>query len=149
MLNVPLFTVWGHQHLTAFDNYLKFWIDKEEIIIPYNQIVSFKISKPKGRWTNGMIQINVGGAVKSQLRMISNYVTNNTNDIQVYYTIDNLHIIEEFKEFLTMKLAEANSPDKIYSFSPADEIKKFKELLDAGIITKEEFEIKKKELLGI
>lgn len=33
--------------------------------------------------------------------------------------------------------------------SPADEIRKFKELLDSGIITHEEFDIKKKQLLGL
>ena len=33
--------------------------------------------------------------------------------------------------------------------SPADEIIKYKNLLDQGIITKEEFDIKKKELLGL
>ena len=33
--------------------------------------------------------------------------------------------------------------------SAADEIKKFKELLDAGIISQEEFDAKKKQLLGL
>ena len=33
--------------------------------------------------------------------------------------------------------------------SAADELKKFKELLDSGIITQEEFEAKKKQLLGL
>lgn len=33
--------------------------------------------------------------------------------------------------------------------SSADELKKFKELLDMGVITQEEFEAKKKQLLGI
>lgn len=33
--------------------------------------------------------------------------------------------------------------------SPADEIKKFKELLDSGIISQEEFDAKKKQLLGL
>ena len=33
--------------------------------------------------------------------------------------------------------------------SNADELKKFKELLDSGIITQEEFEAKKKQLLGL
>lgn len=33
--------------------------------------------------------------------------------------------------------------------SPADELKKYKELLDMGVITQEEFETKKKQLLGI
>lgn len=31
----------------------------------------------------------------------------------------------------------------------ADEIKKYKELLDNGVITQQEFEVKKKQLLGI
>ncbi len=35
------------------------------------------------------------------------------------------------------------------SLSPADELKKFKELLDEGIITQEEFDIKKTQLLGL
>jgi predicted Zn-dependent peptidase len=33
--------------------------------------------------------------------------------------------------------------------SPADEIRKYKELLDDGVITQEEFEQKKKQLLGL
>ena len=33
--------------------------------------------------------------------------------------------------------------------SSADEIMKFKELLDSGVITQEEFNEKKKELLGV
>lgn len=35
------------------------------------------------------------------------------------------------------------------AFSAADELKKFKELLDMGIITQEEFDAKKKQLLGL
>ncbi|MBO4954279.1 MAG: SHOCT domain-containing protein, partial [Clostridia bacterium] len=33
--------------------------------------------------------------------------------------------------------------------SSADEIKKYKELLDTGVITQEEFDSKKKQLLGL
>ena len=33
--------------------------------------------------------------------------------------------------------------------SPAEEVKKMKELLDMGIITQEEFDAKKKQLLGL
>ena len=35
------------------------------------------------------------------------------------------------------------------ALSPAEELKKFKDLLDCGIITQEEFDAKKKQLLGI
>lgn len=41
----------------------------------------------------------------------------------------------------------ANSP--VIFVSNADEIKKFKELFDSGIITEEEYELKKKQLLGL
>ena len=43
--------------------------------------------------------------------------------------------------------APSNTPAS--SMSNADELKKFKELLDAGIITQEEFDAKKKQLLGL
>ena len=35
------------------------------------------------------------------------------------------------------------------SMSAADELKKFKELLDCGVISQEEFDAKKKQLLGL
>ena len=35
------------------------------------------------------------------------------------------------------------------ALSPADELKKFKELLDMGVISQEEFDAKKKQLLGL
>ena len=40
------------------------------------------------------------------------------------------------------------SPESEYDFR-ADELKKFKDLLDMGIITQEEFDVKKKHLLGL
>ena len=54
--------------------------------------------------------------------------------------------------FIKNKIEEIkNAPvgGVIQQVSPAEELKKFKELLDAGIITQEEFDAKKKELLGI
>lgn len=34
------------------------------------------------------------------------------------------------------------------AISPAEELKKFKELLDMGVISQEEFDAKKKQILG-
>lgn len=58
----------------------------------------------------------------------------------------NLSVIsdEEFKKMQTQK----NTPQQT-TVSAADELKKFKELLDIGAITQEEFDAKKKELLGL
>ncbi|MFI3729461.1 SHOCT domain-containing protein [Vagococcus fluvialis] len=45
--------------------------------------------------------------------------------------------------------ANNNLVNVTQSSSDADEIRKFKELLDEGIISQEEFDIKKKEILGL
>ena len=44
--------------------------------------------------------------------------------------------------------ANHSTPSQVIHFSAADEIKKFKELLDLGVITQEEFDAKKKQLLN-
>ena len=58
----------------------------------------------------------------------------------------------EIKEVMT-KYQEENSKHETTTInaalSPADELKKFKELLDMGIITQEEFDAKKKQILGL
>ena len=51
---------------------------------------------------------------------------------------------DEFKE-----LKERQNNGGSSTVSAADELKKFKELLDAGVITQEEFDAKKKQLLGL
>ena len=51
---------------------------------------------------------------------------------------------EEFKQ-----MQEAAEKPATTAISAADELKKFKELLDAGVITQEEFDAKKKQLLGL
>ena len=51
---------------------------------------------------------------------------------------------EEFKQ-----MQEAAEKPAATAISAADELKKFKELLDAGVITQEEFDAKKKQLLGL
>ncbi len=52
------------------------------------------------------------------------------------------------------KIVDANQSAKeggtiVNTISPAEELKKMKELLDMGIITEEEFDAKKKQLLGL
>lgn len=67
------------------------------------------------------------------------------------------HVMEEvtsyiksrIEEYKTAKSAPATTTIIQNTFSPADEIKKYKELLDIGAITQEEFDAKKKEFLGL
>lgn len=53
------------------------------------------------------------------------------------------------KEWETIKNQQTIPQQVPNQQSPIEEIKQFKELLDAGIITQEEFNIKKKQLLGL
>ena len=64
------------------------------------------------------------------------------NNIQLHEVISKL-LIDRQKE----KNTEVSPSTPTGSI--ADELKKFKELLDAGIITQEEFDAKKKQLLGL
>lgn len=50
---------------------------------------------------------------------------------------------KEYNFVLSKTSSNEATPDKF------EEIKKFKELMDDGIITQEEFETKKRELLGV
>jgi hypothetical protein len=68
------------------------------------------------------------GVTKSQAQVIS----------------DNIHELV----FRAKQISSTPSPAPA-AISGADELKKFKELLDAGILTQEEFDAKKKQILGI
>lgn len=54
--------------------------------------------------------------------------------------------MDRFKEY---ESTAATTQRVQVNVSSADELKKFKELLDAGVITQEEFEAKKRQLLGL
>ena len=56
--------------------------------------------------------------------------------------------INQIQERTNQIQEKTNNPIKIEEISIADEILKFKELLEQGIITQDEFERKKKQLLG-
>lgn len=58
----------------------------------------------------------------------------------------NVGEINEFVNYVKENIGKKSSGS---STSAADEIRKYKELLDEGIITAEEFEQKKKQLLGL
>ena len=57
-------------------------------------------------------------------------------------------------EYINRRIAESkksktNQPSATVAVSSAEELKRFKELLDLGVITQEEFDIKKKQILGL
>jgi len=68
------------------------------------------------------------------------------NNNEIHTEISKLLL--ERQDVSATKAASATPVNPIAS-SNADEIKKYKELLDSGIITQEEFDAKKKQLLGL
>lgn len=60
-----------------------------------------------------------------------------------------LALMKEIKEYIEKRIITIKSQSKVVTVgsSTADEIRKFKQLLDEGIITQSEFDEKKKQLL--
>lgn len=68
-----------------------------------------------------------------------------------YYVYTKLFLIEIEDALISKEVASKynyETKPETKTISVADELKKFKELLDAGAITKEEYEQQKKKLLG-
>lgn len=71
------------------------------------------------------------------------YKTANAFTQELYVDIKNT-----FEKYKTSPI-ETTTANIIQQTSAADEIKKYKELLDTGIISQDEFDAKKKQLLGL
>lgn len=73
------------------------------------------------------------------------------NGFEYKFALENAQKCSSMLEIICNDVkSKANEPDsKAMPLSEADEILKFKNLLDAGVITQEEFELKKKQLLGL
>ena len=61
----------------------------------------------------------------------------------------NVTQIDELESALTQMLAPYQRSETAPQMSNADELAKFKSLLDSGVITQQEFDTKKKQLLGL
>ena len=98
--------------------------------------------------TLGYLQLETASAI------MNNRADNFQNENSFTFDEHLNDIMEEVQLFVKKKVEEAkrqkNSPVVVAgTISNADELKKFKELLDLGIITQEEFDAKKKQLLGL
>ncbi len=96
----------------------------------------------------GYIQFEVPGIVSA-----NNYGSENSwtfsvnfNDLSKEITA---YVRSRIREEKTSKNTVSSQPIIENHISTADELKKYKELLDGGVITQEEFDMKKKQLLGL
>ena len=86
---------------------------------------------------------------KTRLGEYIEFETKN-EDYRLLYVNDREKIAKDLQNAVDMASNNENTASVIHTeLSAADEILKFKGLLDSGIITQEEFDAKKKQLLGL
>ena len=103
------------------------------IDIPLDRINS--ISHSKGLLL-GKISITDGATTRT--------IENVSNETLNFFTDTVSKEVEIYKQAKNTPVTQV-----VNAMSTADEILKFKQLLDMGVLTQEEFECKKKELLGL
>lgn len=115
--------------------------------INYADMTAIQFKEPAGI-TVGFIQFVYPGSVESK-----GGITNMINDENsIPFQPQDLDLAKEIVAYMEQRkeaVKTENTATVIQQTSAADEIKKFKELLDSGIISQEEFEAKKKQLLGL
>lgn len=95
----------------------------------------------------GYLQFETAGGIMNN--RTSNFFNENTYTWDI--TTQSNEEMEEVANYTKSRVEyykTAKSAPAVTS-SPADELKKYKELLDMGVITQEEFNAKKKQLLGL
>ena len=111
--------------------------------IPIDSIGSIQLKKG-GILTNGYIQFGIVGGREALGGIFK--ATEDENTVMFGASENNEAV--QIKEFIEEVKRNHNTGSTSKQFSPADELKKYKELLDMGAITQEEYEMKKKQILG-
>ncbi len=101
--------------------------------------------KPSGV-LDGFIQVETAAGGRSNT---SEYAGENSIQFAGQKKNEEAEIIVEYIRNQIDIVKNAPAAGVVQQVSPADELKKFKELLDMGVITQEEFDAKKKQLLGL
>ena len=119
---------------------------KGDKTIYYVDMSSFQYKKPG--LSQGYIQFSIAGGRESR-RGVSD----------AFYDENSVRIIpmkrkqaNEVADYISERIREVKTQSRgpiVKQLSPADEIIKYKQLFDAGVISKEEFEAKKRQLLNL
>ncbi|WP_286926695.1 MULTISPECIES: DUF4429 domain-containing protein [Lysinibacillus] len=126
----------------GFSNFINKGGSKGEKSIPITSISAIQFKEPG--LTTGYIQFAYSGS--NETKGGTSAAIKDENSITFFKR--ELKKAKELIKLIEMKRHESSFPS-ITSQSAADEILKMKKLMDAGILTKEEFEAKKKQLLNI
>lgn len=119
---------------------------KGEKTIPFKNITAIQLKKPVV--TSGYIQFTLAGGNESRGGVFNATADENT----VMFSSKYWKEMQELKAYIEERQDELDQPTvntTIIQKSAVEQVKELKELLDMGIITDAEFEVKKQELLGL
>jgi len=147
-VNALTVRTWDEKNYLTMDDscFAMYWL-KENKTIPLSQVISLEVKDPKGKLRPGMITIRLAGTSGLSDRVAAFISSTGPNSIAFPHGYAYLEAGREIQRRFTEYQKSAAAP--MPQTSAADEIRKFKELLDIGAITQEEYDAKKKELLGI
>lgn len=114
-----------------------------DVVINYSTLAGINVV-PVNLLKKGYIEFLIPGAnpVTDRLKL-----EEHSNVVQIM-NLEDTKVFEDLRDFINEKKSQPNAPIQSAPISVADEILKFKNLLDAGVITEEEFQTKKTELLN-
>ncbi|MBQ4128559.1 MAG: SHOCT domain-containing protein [Ruminococcus sp.] len=133
--------------LTLIGGLIYLWLNSYELTITDKRVygkVAFgkRVDLPVDSVSaTSTISLFKGVSVSTSSGKISFLAIKNANEI--YGVINNL-LVDRQKE-----KAQSAGTTIVQNSDEADKLKKYKELLDTGVITQEEFDAKKKQLLGL
>lgn len=109
----------------------------------YSDLTSVQFRAP-GMLSDGYLEFEYPGSRSG------NNANAYTSENAIAFTKKELPVMEDIYKYIDGKIREYKTKGNVtVQQSSAEELKKFKELLDNGIITQEEFDVKKKQLLGM
>lgn len=109
--------------------------------IPLKSVTSIQIKRPG--MTNGYIQFGVLGGLESRAGVFNATQDENTVMFSKKYYDDMLNLKENIESIIFSKSSDDHAVSSV-----ADELLKLKQLLDADVLTKDEFEQQKIKLLA-
>lgn len=133
---------------TTVGSFISGNVSDGEKTIYYSDIIGVQYKKPG--YQLGYLQLETASA------LMNNRNDNFFNENSFTFAEKSMVEVEKAAAFIRQKVDEIKKQKSGFAVSAtptnisvADELKKFKELLDLGVITQEEFDAKKKEMLGL
>lgn len=145
MNSIILKTWTGSGSLSLDGHTLHLDYNGKNTVIPLSQVISFEIKEPKGKMRPGMITIRLGGASDTRIHLTSMLSIGGSNNIEFPHAYEYAQAAHEMQ-----KAIEAYSSHPVAQGSvDIDDLRKYKALLDDGVISQEDFDAKKKQFLGL